>query len=601
MKHIDYSSIELKDGFWIRIQDKIRHTTTENIYRRFAETGRFDALNFDWKEGMPNRPHYYWDSDIAKWIETVAHLITKKPEPRYEAMADEIIDKIATHQEESGYFNICFQLFHPETRFQDRGAHELYCAGHLIEAAVAYYKATGKNTLLNVACRYADYIEKCFVIEKSTGFVTPGHEEIELALLKLYRVTGEERYLELAEFFLNQRGMRDEPAYPWAKPAYTQSHLPIRQQRTAEGHAVRAMYLYCAMAELAAERQDAELMRACEAIFEDVLTKKMFITGAIGSSRAGESFTIPYDLPNLTGYAESCAAIGLAMFCLRMQRISCDVRYADTFERLIYNGILSSISLDGRAFFYENPQEILPQLSERDACVAEPAIRMPPYRRKEVFVCSCCPPNITRFLATIADGLYTSNEDAVYCHQYMASEAKIIWRGEEHALEQITDYPRSGKVVLRYRGSGLTLRYRLPEWCRTAESAYQEYCFSDGDELALDFGMPIRIMEADPRVHFNGGRVAVMRGPVVYCAEEADNGVDLHSVVLPRTANFTENYDAFIDGIVLTVPAFRRKPLHNLYVPVDTIKTEEVSLRLIPYRSFGNRKPGEMLIWLLHS
>ena len=316
MNNLSFCQVEIKRGFWERMQMLNRKFTIYSVWERFKETGRFDAFKFDWKEGLPNKPHIYWDSDVAKWIEGVSYILEKEPDSALEKAVDEIVDLIEKHQDENGYFNIYFTVCHPEKRFQKRTEHELYCAGHLMEAAVAYYNATKKDRFLKAMCRYADHIELVFVKNKSAAFITPGHEEIELALVKLYHCTGEIRYLELAKFFVDQRGLRDENALesnPEGIPQYydsvnrrnCQSHIPVREQATAEGHCVRACYLYSAMADLAKIYADQGLLNACKKIFENITQKRMYITGGIGSSYVGEAFTIDYDLPNKNAYAET--------------------------------------------------------------------------------------------------------------------------------------------------------------------------------------------------------------------------------------------------------------------------------------------------------
>ena len=313
MKRVDFSSVKINGGFWKQKQDLIRETTIKAVYNRFKESGRIDAFNLD--SGI--EAHFFWDSDVAKWIESVAYLTSEKREPRLESIVDEIIDNIEKYQDECGYYNIYHMTIAPEKRLKIRDNHELYCLGHLIEAGVAYYNATGKDKLLKLMCKYTDYVEKRFKIDKDTDFETPGHEEIELALVRLYEATGEKRYLDLSKYFVDERGNHEGLA-DWTDFMYNQSHLPVREQKTAEGHAVRAVYLYCAMADLALKYNDEGLKNACITLFDNITTKRMYITGGIGSSAFGEAFTVDYDLPNLMAYTESCAAIGLALFAHRM-------------------------------------------------------------------------------------------------------------------------------------------------------------------------------------------------------------------------------------------------------------------------------------------
>ena len=311
-------------------------------------SGRFRALKCEWKEGdtPSDRPHIFWDSDVAKWIESVAYIVKVSPDAKLEELADAAIENLEKNQWEDGYINTYYTTIEPENRFKNRDHHELYCAGHLIEAAVAYYEATGKRKLLDCMEKYAALIEKLFLKENSAGFVTPGHEEIELALIKLYEATGEERWKTLAEYFIDNRGynQKNESGNP-CYPSYSQSHLPVREQTTAEGHAVRAVYLYCAMADLARLNSDEALLKACDTLFDNIINKRMYITGGIGSTAKCEAFTQDYDLPNITAYTESCAAIGLALFARRLQLLHESSVYADIIEKVMYCALRKSPSV----------------------------------------------------------------------------------------------------------------------------------------------------------------------------------------------------------------------------------------------------------------
>lgn len=624
-KAIHFQDTVLESGFWQARQKMNAETTVYAVWERFKDTGRFDAFRFDWKEGMPNKPHIFWESDFAKWAESVAYIVAKKKDAVLEKAVDDIVDLIEVHQEESGYFNIYFTVIEPEQRFQKRTEHELYDAGHLIEAAVAYHEATGKDKFLKLMMKYADYIENVFMLEKSTNFTTPGHEEIELALVKLYQATGEKRYLSLAKFFVDERGKVDKRiSYDWANERYAQDHAPVRQQTTAEGHSVRAMYLYCAMADLAREYGDSELAAACATIFENVAGRRMYITGGIGSSHVGEAFTIDYDLPNLTAYTESCAAIGLMLFAGRMLQIPSETPkalFADVAERVLYNGFLSSISLNGKAFFYENPLEIHPELLKRDASVLDAFKgRLPVTERKEVFDCSCCPPNITRFIASLADMLYTCNEDTLFVHHYMAGKTKTVVNGSPCDIVQKTAYPSEGAVSFTIKGEALaTVALRIPYWCtsynivcngKTLEPAqvkivngYAYLPLDRGQEnsLTLLLDMPVQLIEAAPEVQENAGRVAVQRGPVVYCLEGVDNGSLLRNVRVRKEAVFEVVSDeTFGVPVLKTTGTVPKEGAENggLYRPV-TDSTKNVQLTFIPYFGFANRGESEMVLWVL--
>lgn len=602
IRTVEFSKTDITGGFWKQKQDLVRKTSIKAVYDRFKETGRFDAVKCDWKEGMPLKPHFFWDSDIAKWMEGVAYLTEKKREPRLEKLVDETVDLIEKNQGADGYFNIYFTVVAPESRFKNRDWHELYCAGHLMEAAVAYYKATGKRKFLDIMCKYADYIEKRFKIDKDTEFVTPGHEEIELALVRLYEETGEKRYLELSEFFINSRGKQDEMLDGRINNRYNQSHLPVREQTTAEGHAVRAVYLYCGMADIAYHTGDAELKKACETIFNNIVEKRMYITGGIGSSSCGEAFTVDNDLSNLLAYTETCAALGLALFANRMLRFEADSKYSDTVERVIYNGFMSSLSLDGKSFFYENPLEVIPYLHTRDKSNHAGMIHWPPMQRSEVFGCSCCPPNITRFIPSIANMLYSESENTIYVHQFMQSRTEIERSGKTIVIEQKTRYPENGKVEIKVSGGDTRLAVRIPGWCDSYEGetvkGYAYFDVKEGQTLAFDFNMRVKLIEARPEVIFDCGRFAVMRGPIVYCMEAVDNGDILRDIRLSARSRFKYGKHQELGVPKLTVKAYRRQrddggPMY--YERKEQLIETEATL--IPYYAFANRGTTEMQVW----
>lgn len=611
---VTFDKVNINGGFWEQKQKLVRDVSVGNIYKRFSETGRFASLNFNWKEGDSEKPHIFWDSDIAKWIETAAYLIQKSPEPELEKIADDTIDLIGERQMEDGYFNIYFQMFDIEHRFTRRSEHELYCAGHLIEAAVAYYNATKKDKLLKIMCKYVDLIEKVFAIDKSANFSTPGHEEIELALVKLYHITGDKRHLDLSKYFIDMRGNKsgNDKEYDWARTYYSQSHLPCREQTTAEGHAVRAVYLYCGMIDIAKEYGDAELEKACVTIFENIINKRMYITGGIGSAARGEMFTADYDLPNKSAYSESCAALGLALFARRMMEISPDSKYADTIERIIYNGFLSSISLDGKSFFYENPLEVNMYQHEKNRKLGFG--HFPPPHRFEVFSCSCCPPNITRFIASIGDMLYTYNDDTIMVHQYMSSETVFDMNGSEVNLKQTTDYPYNGVINFKFGGKDkANIGFRIPSWCQNFAltvngvpadykicSGYAYLQAECGDDIVLSLSIDTYFVEANVNVQNNTGRCAVMRGPVVFCLEGIDNGANLHNIKIDEDAEFTVGFDKELGVMTLTTDdAFvkesdKNAPLYSR--PINSYDNK--TAKFIPYYAFANRGDTDMLVWV---
>lgn len=606
-KNLTYDKIDITGGFWQEKQTLIRETTIWNVYKRFSDTGRFEAFKLDWKEEMPNKPHYFWDSDVAKWLESVAYLSKKKREPELEKIVDDIVDDIERGRLENGYFNIYFELFEPENIFKKRGCHELYCAGHLIEAAVAYDEATGKRKFFNLMEDYARYIKKVFMDEQTAAFDSPGHEEIELALVKLYDHTKNRDWLDLALFFINTRGSQAKlpEGDDYHRGTNIQDHLPVREQFTAEGHAVRACYLYCAMADLALRENDEGLRNACDKLFRNITERKMYITGGIGSTNKAEAFEEDFRLPNDTAYCETCAALALALFARRLERIDVDSRYADTVERIIYNGFLSGLSLDGKSFFYENAQEIDLEKRKivRGALHENRNTHFPITQRVEVFGCSCCPPNVTRFISSIGDFVYNYDDGTVYVNQYMDSTADI----DGLKIVQKTNYPYDGNVALTIIGGNRRMALRIPSWCRmwtlmlngkvvTAEpvKGYVFVDMADGDETLLDMRLDVKVVHADPRVAADRGMRAVTYGPFVMCIEGVDNGGSLTDVKLVGNTG-TVGFDESLGLPCVYFPAVRERT-DGLYS--DTTISTRFTAKMIPYFAFANRGECDMRIWV---
>ncbi len=604
IKPVSYRDVDITGGFWAQKQALNRDVTLESVRIQFEQTGRFAAFRCDWKEGMPFKPHVFWDSDIAKWMESAAYVLQKQPDETLQGYVEQVIDCIERNRSADGYFNIYYLVVEPGRRFTDRNNHELYCAGHLIEAAVAYYEATGRDRFLRLMCDYVDLIDRVFRVEQSASFLTPGHEEIELALIRLYLCTGEQKYLDLSLYFLNTRGTDSErDAPPCFNGTYFQD-FPIREQREAMGHAVRACYLYSAMADAARLTGDAALQKACEALFESITQKRMYITAGVGSSADGERFTGDYDLPNDIAYAETCAAIALALFASRMSLSVPDSRYADTVERAMYNGVLSGLSLDGKAFFYENPLAI--DYSVRRA--REGSGRFPSTRRAEVFGCSCCPPNVTRFLAGIGGMVYAVSEDTVYVHQYMQSDARVLGG----TLTQTTDYPNDGTVRFAAKGlAGKRIALRTPGWCGKCEvqgvpvQTEKGYAYltvpTDDFTFTLMLDITPAFFEASPRVHNDAGKVALVKGPVVYCLEGVDNDGDLSGLCADIFEKAAEGVEPRLGVPMLTVPGWRKFACgccgEPLYRPVSG-DYRPAKLRFIPYHAFANRGDTDMTVWV---
>ncbi len=605
MKKVEFRNVDINNGFWKSRIDMVSDVSVYNVYKRFSETGRFDALRCNWKKGDPNEPHIFWDSDIAKWIESVAFILEKKKSDELERLVDDAVEKIAANQEECGYFNSCYQV-HDKPRWSDRTDHELYCAGHLLEAAVAYFRATGKRQLLDVMEKYLDYIYKVFIQDKSASFITPGHEEIELALIKLYELTGNEKYLEMCSFFIDNRGTPDDNEYNGVAHKYSQSHIPVREQKTAEGHCVRACYLYTGMADLARHTGDDELLDSCRRIFDDIATRKMYITGGIGSAGRGEAFTVPYDLPDLTAYSESCAALSLAWFAQRMLLIENDSVYSDVIERVLYNNALSSVSLDGKAFFYVNPLAIRTHLLNRNTSQVDTSEHLPITQRKEVFDCSCCPPNITRFIASVGDFIYTYNKDTVFVHQYIDSTAET----DGFSLTQKTDYPNNGRVELTAKGVK-SIALRIPSWCNkyiitvdgkvieaTPDKGYVTLeNITDGSVIVLDMDVSPFIVYPSSKIRDYIGRVAVQRGPVVYCAEGVSNSFPIMTFRLDTNTEFKEDFCEKCGSYSLTADGIIPKESDELYSRTAEEYTP-AKIRLIPYYAFANHGESDMEVFL---
>ncbi len=572
----------------------------------------------------------FQDSDFYKWVEAVAYSLTQHPDPELEKRADDAIDIVCAAQQEDGYLDTYYIINGKDKIFSNlRDHHELYCFGHLTEGAVAYYQATGKDKLLNAAKRFADYIDNYFGPEEGKCKGYPGHEIAEMALVRLYEATGEKKYLDLSYFFVNERGRRpyyfDGEDHPEKiekgheedlRYFYHQAHVPVRQQDEVTGHAVRGVYLYSGMADLARLYQDRELFDACEKLWHNMVSQKMYITGGIGATHLGEAFSYRYDLPNDTAYAETCAAIGLVFWARRMLQIRPDSKYADAMERALYNGVLSGMALDGRSFFYVNPLEAAPEACRFD----ERKFHVKPVRQKW-FGCACCPPNLARLLSSIGSYAYTEKEDTLYIHLYMGSMVQKEIQGETAEISVTSGYPWNGGVSVKVRGTSLpfTIALRIPEWCadeyqvRGTEGAetrtengylYVTKAWGAEDQVELSFPMEVRVFEADSRVREDIGKVAVMRGPVVYCLEEADNGTDLHLLSLDVHAEpevrEREIAGTTVKGIALS--GYRQDPVYiegkGLYRVVKEIKRNPVKLQFVPYYTWANRGENEMRVWV---
>lgn len=615
-RNADIQEVTVQDKFLSPRMAANRQVTVPYSYKRCQETGRIDAFKLDWKEGMPNRPHMYWDSDVAKVLEGMAYVAAGKSDPELEKTADALIDLIVSAQQPDGYLNCYFTVVQPEQRWKNLPTnHELYCAGHLIEAAVAYFQSTGKRKLLDAMCRYADYIDSVFGPEENKLKGYCGHEEIELALVRLYRVTGNQRYLNLARNFVDQRGQ--EPNYFLEDQADSrewlinlQAHKPVREQDKAEGHAVRAVYLYSAMADIAAETGDGSLLDACNKIWDNLTSKRMYVTGGIGSTKSGESFTVDYNLPNDSAYAETCADIGLVMFASRMFNLTGDGKFMDVLERALYNGLLAGISLEGDKFFYANPLEVTGHFIEAGHVKA---VRQP------WFGCSCCPTNLCRFLPAMGNYLYSVGANELMINIYAAGEAEFNLGTGRVKMQVESNYPWDGDISIRLHEAAageFTLGLRVPAWTpeitvkvngqglnNALENGYVRISreWRKGDEIEVKLAMPVTALHCHPEVSCNSGRIALQRGPLVYCLESIDNKTPLGSIIIPEQQDFKlKTVDSLIPGtLAITGSAFIENPeasadLYFSGIPAKVATT----FTAIPYCLWQNRGPSEMAVWI---
>lgn len=606
--------------------------------RELGETFKEPEYTFRGFETLPEDPEHledkfygfvFQDSDFSKWIEAVGYSLTQHPDPELERIADGAIDIVCAAQQDDGYLDTYYIINGKNKIFTNlRDHHELYCMGHLIEGAVAYYEATGKDKLLKAAARFADYAAAHFGAEEGKCKGYPGHEIAEMALVRLYDVTGEPRYLELSKFFIDERGKRPyyfDKEHPEEvkrgheddlRYAYNQAHMPVREQDEAVGHSVRAVYLYSGMADIARMTGDEALYAACEKLWDSITKEKMYITGGIGGTHIGEAFSYPYDLPNDTAYAETCASIGLVFFARRMLEICPDAKYADVMELALYNGILSGMALDGKSFFYVNPLEVLPEACHKD----ERKFHVKPVRQKW-FGCACCPPNLARLISSIGSYAFTEKEDTLFVHLYMGSTLKKMVGEREVQVRVDSQMPWDGDVAVTVeaKGTEFVLAMRIPGWCEgayTLEGAKQdEVSVKDGylyvkkvwgesDTVKLHFSMPVRLVEADERVREDAGKVAVMRGPVVYCLEEVDNGEHLHLLEVEPEAE-ARVFDGEICGNqvkVVETDGYRvvdmAKKDGELYHGYKKKERKPVELRFVPYYAWANRGENEMEVWV---
>ena len=625
------NTIEITDPFFGHYVDMIAETVLpyqwDILNDRIEGAERSHCLeNFRIAAGEKDGEFYgtvFQDTDVYKWLEAVAYSIESGKDGGFTELADDVIDLIARAQQPDGYLNTYYTLVKPEERWTNLlEGHELYSAGYLIEAAVAYFHATGKRKLLDSAIRFADLITKTFGPRENQIHGYPGHQEIELALVRLYGVTREKRYLETARYFIDQRGTEPNyflseikkrdgrgifPEFRDYDLKYSQAHMPPVQQRSIEGHAVRAIYMCSAMADLALEYDDPDLRETCIALWKSVTEKRMFITGGIGSSGFLERFTSDYDLPNNSNYCETCASVSLMMFGQRMASLTGDARYYDTVERALYNTVLAGISIDGRRYFYVNPLEVWP-----DVCLPATSMAHVKPVRQEWFSVACCPTNVARTLASLGQYIYALDEEALYIHQFISSKTQTKLHGRQISLTMEADLVHSGKVRIR-TDAPVPLRVRIPHYAEAPEFKLNEKpfepriergyaCFTpDGAaEITLDLHISPRWCAANDQVRADAGKAALTLGPFVYCLEETDNGGNLATISVKPDAKVASNKE--VNKLSVKMPQLEYDGyrtacnVEGLYGAPD-YTVHPVRLKAIPYCLWANRNPGEMLVW----
>jgi DUF1680 family protein len=608
LRPLPLSDVKLSDGFWEPRRKINREVTLPSQFEHIEKTGRLD--NFRRAAGKMDGSFqgiYFNDSDVYKWLEGAAWSLATDPDPELEKLVDAAITEIESAQEPDGYLDTYYTFEKAKERWTNlKDMHELYCAGHLIQSSIAHHRATGKDSLLNVARRLADHICDTFGPEEEGKLpLTDGHEEIEMALVELYRDTGEERYLKQARFFLDIRGHGKIGGSP-----YHQDHVPFREMEEIVGHAVRAVYLNAGATDLYAETGDSAVLEALHRLWRSMTERRMYVSGGIGPRYEGEAFGDDYELPNARAYTETCAAIGSAMWAWRMLSIEGDARYADIMELALYNGFLSGVSLDGQEYFYQNP------LADEGN-----------HRRQEWFGCACCPPNVARMLSSLPGYFYSVSGDAIWTHLYAENEATVHLDGERTVrLRQHTRYPWDGEVEIEVEGEGdFALMLRIPAWCErgaavevngepfdvaTSPGSYAgvRRSWRPGDTVRLTLPMPVRRVESHPRVTENVGRVALVRGPLLYCVEAVDTP-DLHpdDVVLAGEHSFSEEHHPDLLGGVTTLRFGVEVVEHtsgwdgSLYRtagPGDTGQRSPAEITAVPYYAWANREPGPMRVWL---
>ena len=613
MNLLSFTDVKITDAYWLEKITLVRGIVLpyqwEILNDRVQGAQKSYCIrNFRAAAGEIQAPHsgvVFLDSDLYKWLEAASYSLAIGPDSRMETWADEAVGLIAAAQQQDGYLNTYYTLMKPDKRYTNlMEGHELYCAGHMIEAAVAYSQATGKDKLLGVALKLARHLYDTFMHQSKY----PGHPEIELALYKLYEHTGERFCLDLSKRFIDVRGQgenqmekeRLDPGHEWIwedmkrfDSAYFQTHLPLRKQESAQGHAVRAMYMYSAMADAAKATDDEQLKEACKKLFQSVRGRRMYVTGGIGSSSFGERFTSDWDLPNDTMYCETCASVGLMLFTRRMAMLTGDVSAYNVWERALRNTVLAGLGGDGKHFFYVNPLQVIPAVNHGNMTMEH--IKTV---RQSWFGVACCPPNIARTLLSLSGSIYAQNGRDLYVLAHIESEISRDDLGIRLTLE-------SGGYRLYVRGEAMNLRLRIPEGCiMSGEGATErdgELIFRHpGGQAVYSYSLipRVRLVYTDPRVSYNNGKACLMRGLDVYCLEEADNGPCLSAVYLPDNAVLLEDEGDIREGLpVIRAEGLRADARDEALYTESAPRLQPCWLTFVPYRYWGNRGENEMLVW----
>jgi hypothetical protein len=638
---VGFADVHLESAFWRERVNTVLSSAIPSQHAKLEELGYLHALDLPQPPPPLRFPRneygftvqVFWDSDVGKWIEAASYALSHRRDADIEAKIEAIVDKFEKAQASDGYLNTWYLDREPGNRWTNlRDNHELYNAGHMLEGAIAYFQATGRRRWLDIMERYVAHIRETFGPGPKQKHGYPGHQEIELALVKLYRLTADRKHLDLATYFINERGNQpphyydvearargEDPANYWHKThQYNQSHRPVREQEKVVGHAVRAMYMYTAMADLAAELDDAALRKTCEVLWRDVIATKMYVTGGLGPSAHNEGFTHDFDLPNETAYAETCASVALIFWAQRMLHLDLDGQYADVLERSLFNGALSGLSRDGKHYFYANPLESNGVMGDLDA--PGHSGRRFTATRWDWHTCPCCTMNVSRLVASVGGYFVSHNGEGIAFNLYGGISTTVPLKTGKVALHEESNYPWSGDVTIHVdpeTPARFPLKLRIPGWARNwtvsvngqkqslkPEKGYVtiEREWKKGDTIALDLPMPAERIYANPNVQMDVGRVSLRRGPLVYCLEEVDNGGPVQRLKLPRDAELkaTTRADLF-DGVV-TITADARaikdgdwtSTLYRSDPPVESATT----LTALPYYLWANRGQGSMLVWV---